>query len=218
MIDKQRKAASARGSAFSAQDLEEYRRLRATANGLAAGERKPLEGMKRQGRTLRDALATSEEKLSTLESKRKKLTEDVTALQGRSDQAQANVDDLQNQVNEKKRASDKFASETRRISQLETEVNEKLHDTLQQLLQFRATKSESDRALRLKENISKLKKVFSGVHGRVFDLCRPSERRFNTAVKIVLGRNTDSIIVDHEETAIRCIEVSDCLHRVLLVL
>lgn len=48
-------------------------------------------------------------------------------------------------------------------SQLETEMNEKLHDTLQQLLQFRATKSESDRALRLKDNIAKLKKVFSGM-------------------------------------------------------
>jgi hypothetical protein len=42
-------------------------------------------------------------------------------------------------------------------------MNEKLHDTLQQLLQFRATKSESDRALRLKDNIAKLKKVFSGM-------------------------------------------------------
>jgi len=50
--------------------------------------------------------------------------------------------------------------------------------------------------------------LFAGVHGRVFDLCRPSERRFNTAVKIVLGRNTDSIVVDHEETAIQCIDVS----------
>jgi len=53
------------------------------------------------------------------------------------------------------------------------------------------------------------------VHGRVFDLCRPSERRFNTAVKIVLGRNTDSIVVDHEETAIQCIDVSNVRRRLL---
>jgi hypothetical protein len=61
-----------------------------------------------------------------------------------------------------------FSSYPSLDSQLETEINEKLHDTLQQLLQFRATKSESDRALRLKDNIAKLKKVFNGERRRLF--------------------------------------------------
>jgi structural maintenance of chromosome 1 len=204
--ERQRIATEARGAAFSAADLEEYRGLRANANAQASDERKELDAKKRQGRGLRDTLTTAQETLARYEGKKAKLSEQVASLQERVDVAQSNVDDLQNQVNGKKAESETLASETRRISQLETEVNEKLHDTLQQLLQFRATKSESDRALRLKDNIAKLKKVFSGVHGRVYDLCKPSERRYNTAVKIVLGRNTDSIVVDHEDTAIRCIE------------
>lgn len=46
----------------------------------------------------------------------------------------------------------------------------------------------------------------AGVRGRVIDLCKPIEKRFETAVTTVLGRNIDSIVVDTEKTAIDCIE------------
>lgn len=46
-----------------------------------------------------------------------------------------------------------------------------------------------------------------GVRGRVIDLCKPSQRKYETAVITVLGRNIDAIVVDHEKTAIDCIEV-----------
>jgi chromosome segregation ATPase len=47
----------------------------------------------------------------------------------------------------------------------------------------------------------------TGVKGRVVDQCRPTSRKYDTAVSVVLGRNIDSIIVDTEKTAIDCIEV-----------
>jgi SMC proteins Flexible Hinge Domain len=46
-----------------------------------------------------------------------------------------------------------------------------------------------------------------GVKGRVVDQCRPTSRKFDTAISVVLGRNIDSVIVDTEKTAIDCIEV-----------
>jgi structural maintenance of chromosome 1 len=54
--------------------------------------------------------------------------------------------------------------------------------------------------------VQKLQRHFTGVHGRVVDLCKPSATKFDVAVMTVLGRNIDSIIVDHEKTAIRCIQ------------
>lgn len=47
----------------------------------------------------------------------------------------------------------------------------------------------------------------SGVRGRVVDLCKPIQRKYETAVAVVLGRNIDAIVVDEEKTAIDCIEV-----------
>lgn len=49
--------------------------------------------------------------------------------------------------------------------------------------------------------------MYAGVRGRLVDLCKPSQRKFETAVSVVLGRNLEAIVVDEERTAIDCIEV-----------
>ena len=48
-----------------------------------------------------------------------------------------------------------------------------------------------------------------GVRGRVVDLCKPTQRKYETAVSVILGRNVDAVVVDHEKTAIECIEVAN---------
>jgi chromosome segregation ATPase len=48
-----------------------------------------------------------------------------------------------------------------------------------------------------------------GVRGRVVDLCKPTQRKYELAVAVVLGRNMDAVVVDEEKTAIDCIEACD---------
>lgn len=43
------------------------------------------------------------------------------------------------------------------------------------------------------------------MHGRLIDLCQPANRKFDVALSIVLGRNIDAVVVEHEKTAIECI-------------
>lgn len=49
---------------------------------------------------------------------------------------------------------------------------------------------------------------YQGVRGRVVDLCKPTQRKYETAVSVILGRNIDAVVVDQEKTAIECIDVS----------
>jgi structural maintenance of chromosome 1 len=111
--------------------------------------------------------------------------------------------------------------ERMRIRKKETEINERLQDVFNKLLQAGVDKQESQRDAKLKETLSNLKRVFPGmqlrfsaigeadnpgVHGRVMDLCKPTGSKYDTAVMTVLGRHTDAVIVEHEKTAIDCIE------------
>ena len=69
---------------------------------------------------------------------------------------------------------------------------------------------ESEREQKMKECLESLKRVFSGVHGRLLDLFTPSQRKYAVPVSIILGRNMDAIIVDQQKTAIECIQVLYC--------
>ena len=115
---------------------------------------------------------------------------------------------------------------------LHVEADEKLQNIYHQLLQAGADKHESDREAKLKETLGSLQGIFpgpspfflslgydsnfssfsvSGVRGRIVDLCKPIQRKYETAVSVVLGRNIDAIVVDEEKTAIDCIEVTSHL-------
>lgn len=56
------------------------------------------------------------------------------------------------------------------------------------------------------EAIETMKRIFPGVRGRVVDLCRPTHKKYETAVSFVLGKNIDAVIVDDNKTAIECIQ------------
>jgi structural maintenance of chromosome 1 len=47
------------------------------------------------------------------------------------------------------------------------------------------------------------------VYGRVLDLCKPSQRKYDVAVSVALGKNMEAIIVDKQSTAMECIQVND---------
>ena len=58
---------------------------------------------------------------------------------------------------------DRAQEERLRIRQKETEINERLQDTFNKLLQAGVDKQESQREARLKETLSSLKRVFPGM-------------------------------------------------------
>ncbi|QRV91164.1 structural maintenance of chromosomes protein [Ceratobasidium sp. AG-Ba] len=190
-----RRAAIEQGSSLSEESLAEYHQLKAVAAREAVEERQKRETLMREAKVLARNLATQNSKLEQLTSQREKLKSDVTTVGEKRSEiiGRRKVKTLQQELKTAKNELEKAQSDRIRITQLETEINEKLHD-------------ESAKDARLKETLEKLQRVFPGVRGRVVDLCKPSQRKYEVAVATVLGRNIDSIVVDNEKTAIDCIE------------
>ena len=58
---------------------------------------------------------------------------------------------------------------------------------------------------RSSEHLENMQRLFPGVHGRVIELCKPSQKKYNAAVTIAMGKNMDAIVVDNEAAAQDCI-------------
>ena len=110
--------------------------------------------------------------------------------------------DLDNTKEENARLS----SNLKRIDLEEQELNHKLNETLQKLLEAKVDKKTSERENRMRQALDSMQRIFKGVHGRVLDICQPTQRKYETAVSLILGRHMDSIIVEHESVAIDCIK------------
>mmetsp|Transcript_54962 Transcript_54962/g.129875 ORF Transcript_54962/g.129875 Transcript_54962/m.129875 type:complete len:704 (+) Transcript_54962:109-2220(+) len=70
---------------------------------------------------------------------------------------------------------------------------------------MKADKFQSRREEKFVQAIANMKGLFGGVHGRIIDLCKTRRKEHNLAVTVAMGRNLDSIVVEKESTAHKCI-------------
>jgi hypothetical protein len=94
------------------------------------------------------------------------------------------------------------------IRQKEKEVEERLARVYQELSEARHDQRECDQQTRLRDAIETMKRIYTGVHGRLIDLCHPVQKKYETAISVVLGKTLDAIVVEDSKTAIECIQVS----------
>jgi len=149
---------------------------------MAVTERQQLETLRREKKTLTDALASVQDKIQQASSKQTQLRSEIERLSEREEevssynvskyiadgQTSEKVTSLSTQADEIKTEIDRAQEERIRIRQKETEINERLQDVFNKLLQAGVDKSESQREAKLKETLSNLKRVFPG---KLLDLC-----------------------------------------------
>lgn len=88
-----------------------------------------------------------------------------------------------------------------RREELDAEI-EKINRTLRDAKDSRRKTRDEESLL---QAIAGLKRLFPGVHGRLVDLCRPTQKRYNLAITVAGGKDMDAIVVDTKETGIECI-------------
>lgn len=87
-------------------------------------------------------------------------------------------------------------------------LKSKINDVDLQLRELKADRHENDRDARMSEAVEALKRLFPGVHGRMTDLCRPTQKKYNLAVTVAMGRFMDAVVVEDEHTGKECIKVT----------
>lgn len=78
-------------------------------------------------------------------------------------------------------------------------VNNKLRD-------LKDDKRQSQAESRKVETIETLKRLFPGVRGRLVDLCKPVQRKYNMAVTVATGTHMDAVVVADYKTGQDCIQ------------
>ncbi|CAG8505933.1 15264_t:CDS:10 [Funneliformis mosseae] len=200
---------------LSTEDMAEYSRKysfctmgiwREEANKKSVNEKQQLENVRRQEKTCRESTHRLREKMEDLDRRRKQLEEEKLAVSDQKEKIGSYVTQLHMDLEAAKKELEAAVSERNSINQLETQYNRELQETLNKLTVASVDQRESEREQKMKECLESLKRVFSGVHGRLLDLFTPSQRKYAVPVSIILGRNMDAIIVDQQKTAIECIQ------------
>ncbi|KAJ5071051.1 intein-containing structural maintenance of chromosomes smc family member precursor [Anaeramoeba ignava] len=127
-----------------------------------------------------------------LTNRKKKITEDVAKLQNLVQVNQKKLQELIETINQHQMKKKELMGNIENISRL--------------LRGAKDEAKESQREKNFKETLNNLKKLFPGVYGRIWDLCKLTQSKYKIAVTTALGRNLDAIVVKDHSTAIQCID------------
>jgi len=158
--------------------------------------------------------------LESARAKAAKVAEEKKDLMGRKEEAERSVNELKQRTEKlEKSLKETQASLTSSESELEALQNtaseyqtkrdaleaqlDKINNTLRQAKDDRRQGKEEER---ITNAIAALKRHFPGVKGRLVDLCRPSQNRYNLAVTVAAGKDMDAVVCDTKQTAFDCIK------------
>lgn len=194
------------GKQLSEADFKEYNTLRSQVVAKTSDNQSKLDNLSRQMKTDEVTVNSLKSKVDAHQAAVEKLETEFGALNERKEATELSVKEISKDIDAKKKEFNHIQSERVRINQLHTEKEEKLQALLRTLVDADAGRRQNDKEKRTKETIIALKRLYPGVRGRVGDLCKPKQKKFDEAVITALGRDFDSVIVDTEKTGTECVQ------------
>ncbi|TPX51585.1 hypothetical protein SeMB42_g00124 [Synchytrium endobioticum] len=204
--EKRKQSKSRSGVVLTDNDLAEYNQKKAELNGLIADEMQRLKVVQRGLTTEVETKNRLEEKCRLSEAKIASSLKDQENLIRNQDKIDASLADAVVSRDAAQQELNTMKAEVDRLTIKENELNEKIFEISNRLSQARSDRHASEREAKLKECLETLKKTFPGVHGRLYDLSKPTQNKYNLAVAIVMGKNMDAVVVDDQRTALECIQ------------
>jgi structural maintenance of chromosome 1 len=194
------------GKQLSEADFKEYNTLRAQVVAKTSANQSNLDNLVRQMKTDEVTVNSLKSKVDAHHAAVEKFDTEFGGINERREATELSVKEISKDIDAKKKEFNHIQSERVRINQLHTEKEEKLQAILRTLVDADAGRRQNDKEQRTKETIIALKRLFPGVRGRVGDLCKPKQKKFDEAVITALGRDFDSVIVDTEKTGTECVQ------------
>ncbi|XP_027176320.1 structural maintenance of chromosomes protein 1 [Coffea eugenioides] len=186
--------------------LETYHHIKEEAGMKTAKLRDEKEVLDRQQHADIEAQKNLEENLQQLKNRKQELEAQEKQMQARLVKILGTVDKQREELarvrKEQREMKDKLDGSKRKHEMLKTKIDE----LEQQLRELKADRHENERDVRFTQAAETLKRLFPGVHGRMTELCRPTQTKYNLAVTVAMGRFMDAVVVEDEDTGKECIK------------
>jgi structural maintenance of chromosome 1 len=187
-------------------DIDEYTSLKAEAGKQSAMLQQEKDALGRRKAAEEDTLRSLENEARELNQRLQQLEvekEEVSrSLSSKSDLQTELQDKLKSQQRLQKDLSQGHKKNSARRDQLQT----KLDDLEGQMREAKSYRKQRERDARMFTAITNLKESVNGVYGRLSELCKISESKYNLAITVALGKNMDAIVVEDVSTAKECIQ------------
>ncbi|GMF20141.1 unnamed protein product [Phytophthora fragariaefolia] len=186
--------------------LEEYHRIKEDVQVKTNLLRNELESILRQQNTDQNKVQTltqdRQESLKMVEM----LLEDLKQADARIISMQTVISQTEKDIVEAEKNIQSADDENRGQAEKKEKLSQQLERVNNKLRDLKDDKRHSQAEARKAETLETLKRLYPGVRGRLVDLCKPIQRKYNMAVTVATGKHMDAIVVTDYRTGQDCIQ------------
>ncbi|KAJ8438148.1 hypothetical protein Cgig2_033027 [Carnegiea gigantea] len=164
------------------------------------------EVLDRQQRTDIEAQKNLEENLQQLKSRLEELNSQEEEMKERLERDQAASRKHEEEMKRLKKEQEQMRKKSQESRSKYDSLKLKIAELENQLRELKADRHENERDVRLSQTVDTLKRLFPGVHGRMTELCRPTQKKYNLALTVAMGKFMDAVVVQDEHTGKECIK------------
>uniref|UniRef100_A0A0D9XB24 Structural maintenance of chromosomes protein n=1 Tax=Leersia perrieri TaxID=77586 RepID=A0A0D9XB24_9ORYZ len=186
--------------------LQEYHRIKEDAGMRTAKLRDEKEVFDKELNADVEAKKNLEENMQQLRSRENEILSQDRNLHGKLDKIVNSIPKHEAELAHLREEHNKITKERQSSGAKYSMLKQRLEEIDTKLRELKADKHESERDARFSETVRSLKRLFPGVHGRMTELCRPSQKKYNLAVTVAMGKFMDAVVVEDENTGKECIK------------
>lgn len=206
-VTSEQQEAEARGDLeMGKRQRVEYNRLKAEAGSATAAMHEAIQAQARELSSDEPLILQLRTQLEEYATQRAALQSKLAALSERKHTGASRSKELAAEVSRLEAELQAAESAGTRTRERQGELRQSLGRLSAALSSSKAEQRETERERRSAEALENLKRLIPGVHGRMIDVCKPAQRRYNAAVTIAMGKSMEAIVVEDEATAIECIK------------
>jgi structural maintenance of chromosome 1 len=173
------------GRQLSDSDLQEYNKFRGEVSKQTAAAQIQVDNLTRQVKTDEETAYSLKSKVESLQEQVQRFEAEINDMKQRRDDFASQVKQTQKDVDVKKKEYTNMTSQRVKNAQTHTEKEEKLQTVLMKLSEAESGRRESEREIRAKDTVRSMKAIFPGVKGRINELCKPKQKKYEAAVGTV---------------------------------
>ena len=191
---------------LSADQLDEYRRLKVAADNETTIVTSTLHNLQQAQQSDRDIVEHETRRRAQIAERVREKEAECERERRIIDSMRENIERTERQIELENAQLKKAEDEVGAFKEEHKHLNEQLNDVARRLADSQGDNNETRREQARREALENLKRLFPDkVFGRLVELAGPSHKKCQIAVTKILQKHMNSIVCDSEDTAGRCI-------------
>ena len=193
-------------SLFTDEVMVQFEKEEALFNEFIAGDHKALNELKLQHYPLRRQRDASVAVMDDASSRLRAVEESLKSRKYAMETLSSLVGKLKADRNGFEKRIGKSKAQYEAILSEEKAKNSELSAVMGKMIEIKIENRESSRRMLIRNTVETLKSTFKGVYGRVVELIKPTQKKYEIALSSLLGSYDQAVVVENEAVAISAIE------------